>query len=195
MNDRIDVTKVHAQHETMAVDVNIPGHEPRATTALFRRSREQLIAREGGRCWVSGLTAEQLGAPLEAHHHPIERSMANMIDWQRFATDCKAGIWGPHAKGFDWDGFFEGATTQRVEVPAQDGEEAYTVTLVIPRDPYLFVDDMTVNGLLLGKEYHTGLNEGIHRLPFPYWIARKYGREGYVFSSVETIHNARFQPE
>jgi hypothetical protein len=186
-----DVTKVHGQHETLTVDVNIPGHEPRKTTALFTRSRKVLIEREHGRCWVSGLTDVQLGAPLEAHHHPIERSMANMIDWQRFATDAKAGVWGPHAKGFDWDAFFEGSSTQRVDVPATDDEEAYTVTLTIPRDPYLFVDDMTVNGLLLGREYHTGKNEGIHTLPYPLWLARKYGREGYVFSSVETIHNAR----
>ena len=30
-------------------------------TALFEHSRKLLIAREGGRCFVSGMTAEQLG--------------------------------------------------------------------------------------------------------------------------------------
>jgi hypothetical protein len=190
-----DVTKVHAQHDTLDVDINIPGHEPRATTALFTRTRKVLIEREQGRCWVSGLTEKELGHPLEAHHHPIERSMANMIDWERFSRDARAGHWGPHAQGFDWETFFHGSTLQQVTVAATDDEEAYTVTFRVPVDPYLFVDDMTVNGLLLGRDYHTGKNEGIHRLPFPYWIARKYGREGYVFSSVETIHNARFQPE
>jgi hypothetical protein len=190
-----DITKGHALHDTMTVDVNVPEHEKRETTALFRRTRELLIAREHGRCFVSRRTAAQLGHPLEAHHHPIERSMAEMIDWDRFSLDAKKGMYGPHAAAFDWEGFFEGATMQRVEVPATDDEEAYTVTMRIPRDPYLFVDDMTVNGLLLGKDYHTGNDEGIHRLPYPLWLARVYGREGYVFSSVETIHNARFQPE
>jgi hypothetical protein len=186
-----DVTKVHEVRETLTVSVNVPGHEARETTALFRRTRQQLIEREKGRCYVSGLTAAQLGHPLEAHHHPIERSMANMIDWERFATDCKAGHWGPYAQSFDWDTFFHGAKVEHVHVPAMDGEEAYTVTMKTPVDPYLFVDDMTVNGMLLGRDYHTGKNEGIHDMPYPLWIARKYGREGYVFSSVETIHNAR----
>jgi hypothetical protein len=187
----MSTTTAHTLHETLTVDVNIPEHEKRETTALFRRTREVLIKREGGRCWVTGKSAAQLGHPLEAHHHPIERCMANMIDWEKFSFDCKAGHWGPHAASFDWEKFFEGSRLEHIEVPAIDGEEAYTYTLRVPVDPYLFVDDMTVNGLLLGRDYHTGKNEGIHDLPYPVWIARKYGREGYVFSSVETIHNAR----
>jgi hypothetical protein len=190
----MSTTAAHTQHETLEVEVNVPAHAKRETTALFRRSREQLIEREKGRCWVSGLTAEQTGHPLEAHHHPIERCMAEMIDWDRFAHDARAGHWGPHAQGFDWEAFFEGATLEHVTIdPTEDqpGAEPYTITFRRPRDPYLFVDDMTVNGLLLARDYHTGRNEGIHDLPYPIWIARKYGREGYVFSSVETIHNAR----
>lgn len=43
--------EIHEEKETLSVDVNIPGHEERTETSLFRRTREQLIAREGGRCF------------------------------------------------------------------------------------------------------------------------------------------------
>ncbi len=160
----MSVTEVHEEKETLTVDVNIPGHEPRVATPLFHQTKQKLIEREGGRCWVCGRTAEESGHPLEAHHHPIERSLANMIDWDRFPADCRAGIWGEYARGFDWSAFD-------------------------PADPYTFVDDMTVNGELLCKAHHTGADEGKHMLPFPLWIAQRYGREGYRFSSLEIIHH------
>lgn len=162
-----DVTAIHEERDTFSVDVFIPGHDPRVSTPLFLKSRLALIAREGGRCFVSGMTAEQSGHPLEAHHHPIERSFANMIDWERFAADCKLGVWGPHAQAFDWPAFLNAS----------------------PFDPYKFVDDMTVNGLLLAKQFHTIGDEGIHNLPYPVWLAQKYGKEGYKFSEVEIIHH------
>lgn len=159
----MSVNEIHEEKETLVVDVSIPGHEERTTTALFVRTKKLLMEREGGRCFVSGMTEAEVG-PLEAHHHPIERSMANMIDWDRFAADCKAGIWGPHARAFDWSRFD-------------------------PADPYTFVDDMTVNGVLLAKRFHTAKDAGIHNLPFPLWIAQKYGKEGYEFSPTEVIHH------
>lgn len=158
-------TQIHEEKETLVVEVNIPGHEARTTTTLFLHSKKTLIAREGGRCFICGGTAETTGHPLEAHHHPVERSLANMVDWALFMSECEAGMWGPHAQAFDWSKFD-------------------------PADPYSFVDDMTVNGLLLCKAHHTGKDEGIHDMPYPLWIAQKYGQEGYQFSDVEVIHHA-----
>jgi hypothetical protein len=173
-----EVTQDHEQRETLAVDYNIPGHEARgAASALFTRTRQLLIAREAGRCWLSGLTETELG-PMEAHHFPIERCFAEGIDWPRFSNDCKFGLWGPYAQAFDWEAFFDGATR----------DEAGRL---VPVDPYLFVDDMTVNGRLLGKQYHTGKDEGVHMLPEPIWLAQKYMVEGYQFSAVEVIHHAQ----
>lgn len=169
----------HEQRETLTVDYIIPGHDARgAATALFKHSRQQLIDREGGRCWLSGLTAGQLGGPLEAHHFPVERCFAEGIDWPRFSNDCKFGLWGPYAQAFNWDQFFAAA--------ARDAAGR-----LVPVDPYLFVDDMTVNGRLLGKQYHTGKDEGVHMLPEPIWLAQKYMVEGYKFSAVEVIHHAQ----
>jgi hypothetical protein len=136
---------------------------------------------------VSGATAEQSGHPLEAHHFPVERSLANMWDWERFSVDCKAGRWGPHAQSFDWEKFFEGARIEQRECIVNGHQ--FTVTRKVPRDPYLFVDDMTVNGLLLSKKFHTAENAGIHMMPFPLWVAQKYGVEGYTFSDETTIHH------
>jgi hypothetical protein len=151
----MSVTQVHEQTETLTVDVNIPGHEERTTTALFRNSKKALVLRESGRCFICGCNAEETGHPMEAHHHPIERSMANMIDWE---------LVKPFFPHFDWSSFD-------------------------PADPYTFVDDMTVNGLLLCKAHHTGKDEGIHDMPYPLWIAQKFGREGYQFSPIEAIHH------
>lgn len=180
------VTDTHEEKETLAVDVLLPGHDARVTTALFTRSKKELIEREGGRCFICGATAEESGHPLEAHHHPIERSLANLIDWERVATQARAGEFGARAATFDWDGFFKDAKT--VTVPGETvlhPDEHY----LVPADPYLFVDDMTVNGLLLCKVHHTGKDAGIHDMPFPLWIAQKYAREGYQFTPTEVIHH------
>lgn len=160
----------HEEVLSLSIDVNIPGHLPRGSaTPLFMHTRRALLEREGGKCWLTGLTAEQLGGPLEAHHYPIERCFAEGVDWVRFSNDAKFGHWGPYAAAFDWASFF--AAT--------------------PFDPYAFVDDMTVNGRLLGKQYHTGKDEGVHMLPEPIWLAQKYMVEGFQFSTVEVIHHAQ----
>ena len=97
------VTDDHEQKDTIAVDVIVPGHDARGSaTPLFHKTRLQLIEREKGKCWLSGMTAKQAGAPLEAHHYPVERCFAERWDWTRFSKDCQAGHWGPYAKAFDW---------------------------------------------------------------------------------------------
>lgn len=161
----MSVRDTHEEKETLVVDVNIPGHDPRTTTALFTHTKKLLIEREGGRCWICGQTAEETGHPLEAHHHPVERSLTMAWDWQRFMKDCKEGAWGTHAQAFDWNNFDP------------------------IKDPYKFVDDMTVNGRLLCKAHHTGKDEGIHEMPFPLWVWQRYAPEGYKMSDVEIIHH------
>lgn len=153
------VTEVHEEKNTLAVDVFIPGHEPRGSaTALFTRTRKHLLERDGGRCWVCGCTAEESGHPIEAHHYPIERSFAEMVDWSEGSQIRK------DFPGFGWGSFDES-------------------------NPYSFVDDMNVNGRLLCKSHHIGKDEGVHALPEPVWLAQRYGREGYQFSAVEIIHH------
>ncbi len=161
----------HEEKETLTVDVIVPGHADRVATPLFHRTRLQLLDRDK-RCWISGALNTHTD-PLEAHHHPIERSFAEMIDWHRVRRDaeaCELGLTGAQrraAHDFDWDGFMN----------------------AVPFDPYTFVDNMLVNGVLLGKSFHIGKDEGIHTLPFPIFVAQRYGRDGYKFSEVEIIHH------
>lgn len=150
-------TASHDEKETLAVDIIIPLHAARVTTPLFRKSRAQLIINVGGRCYICQRTAKEAG-PLEAHHFPIERCMAEMIDWS------EGSLMQRDYPDFDWASFD-------------------------PADPYKFVDDMTVNGLLLCKDHHTHGDSGIHTLPHPLWIAQRYGQEGYQFSPSEVIHH------
>ncbi len=153
----------HEEDETLKVDVNIPDHAPRTTTELFEKTRQVLIERVGGRCFICNKTEEELGEPLQAHHYPVERSLATAWDWEKFAADCKAGKWGIYAQAFHWEG------------------------KPLTEDPYRFVDDMTVNGLLLCKQHHIGKDEGIHYLPHPLWVWQKYAPAGYKISGEEVI--------
>lgn len=171
----MSVEETHDLKETLTVDVNIPGHDPRSATPLFEHTRKLLLERDGA-CWVCGAKEGEQG-PLEAHHHPIERCFADMIDWNLVKQDALAGELGltqkqrDAAKAFDWEGFMN----------------------KIPLDPYVFVDNMLVNGVLLDKAHHILTDEGIHALPFPTFLASKYGKSGYVFSKVEVIHHGDHQ--
>ncbi len=158
----MSVEQTHVERETLSVEVNLPGHAPRTETSLFERTRKALIAREGG-CFICG-AIDSKDAPLEAHHHPCERSLATAWDWPRFIRDCKAGGWGVHAQAFDWDHFD-------------------------PANPYTFVDDMTANGMLLCPAHHRFKDEGIHKLDFPRWVWQRYAPDGYQLSDVEIVHH------
>ena len=160
-----DVEQPHEEKETLVVDVELPGHAPRGVpTALFERTKKILMERAGGRCFICGGTAADVG-PLEAHHYPVERSMATAWDWPKFIADCKSGLWGVYCQAFHWEGFD----------PVSD--------------PYKFVDDMGVNGRILCKAHHTGKNEGVHETTESIWIWQKYAPQGYKMSAVEVIHD------
>jgi hypothetical protein len=153
------VSEIHEEKNTFQVDVNIPGHDPRVSTPLFIKSRLHLLERDGGRCWICNATASESGHPLEAHHYPIERSFAEMVDWSAGSQIRK------DFPNFGWGSFDEA-------------------------NPYSFVDDMNVNGRLLCKPHHTGKDEGVHCLPEPAYLAQRYGKDGYDFSTIEVIHHS-----
>ncbi|MES2048840.1 MAG: hypothetical protein V4447_10595 [Pseudomonadota bacterium] len=180
---RTPVTQDHEQIETNVTEVIEPGHDPRGQASpLFHKTRLLLIERERGMCWLSGLTSKELG-PLEAHHMHIERCFAEAIDWARFSKAAMGGKFGPYAQAFDWTDFFVGCET----VTREDTGLPYLKV----RDPYLFVDNMLVNGILLGKKYHIGKDEGIHQMPHPFWQVQGFLAEGYKFSQFEVIHHAQ----
>ncbi len=95
------VEQVHELKEALSVDVNIPGHAPRKATALFSKTRKHLLERDGGRCFICGCSAAETGHPIEAHHYPIERSFAEMVDWAE-GSQIRRDF-----PGFGWGSFDE----------------------------------------------------------------------------------------
>ena len=185
------VTAAHIERESLSVALHIAAHSVRGSaTPLFSRSRLALIEREGGRCWVCGRTHEQSGHPLEAHHRPIERCFAEITNYKLVEADALAGHLGPYAAGFDWQTFWVGATEVTIGVPATPWRAAYQFTYLRPVNPYLFVDDMRVNGRLLCKDHHTVKGRAYHTAPEPVILGEKYAIEGYDFSDVEVIGHA-----
>jgi hypothetical protein len=168
------VTAVHEEKETLPVDVNLPGHDERVTTPLFTRTRKAMLERENGRCFICNRTEAEAGAPLESHHVWIERCLANAADWTYFR-----------------DTIFQ--LERILGYTADFCREHETLD-----DIMTFVDDQTINGLPLCKEHHTsdGLDIpcGIHTMPFPLWLFQRYGRDGFEFTSTETIAHADETP-
>ncbi len=164
-----DVTATHEEKETLTIDVNLPGHDARVTTPLFTRTRHALIAREGDRCFVCGRTPAESGHPNEAHHVWIERCLAEGVDWSYFRE-----------KVFALESMITGAADYCRANPMID-------------DIMSFVDDQTVNGLLLCKEHHTSDGKdipcGIHTMPFPLWFFQAYGKDGFQFTKTEIIEH------
>ena len=162
----MSVEETHDLKETLTVEVETPGHDPRgAESELFRKTKAKLYESsqvlftptpEAGRCFICGKTEQELGEPLESHHMGIEWSFANApILWDMVEKDF------PH---FDWKSFN-------------------------PATPMVFVDDMEAQGLLLCKKHHTGKDEGIHNLPFGLWLMQRYLANGYKFSDQEIINH------
>ncbi len=153
----------HLERKTLSVAVYVPEHAGRVETALFRRTREELLKRgsralfasEPGQCFICAKTEKDLGAPLQAHHFGIERCFAE-------------------AKGLDWD-----------KVKADFPNFAWST--FDPKDPYAFVDDMAAQGLLLCEEHHIGADTGIHTTTFPLWLMQRYLKVGYRYSPTEVI--------
>ena len=69
----------HEIRKTVSDNMYVQDHPDRVTTALFERTRKELIA-AGGRCWICNKphTHED---PLELHHSHIERCVMGEIDY------------------------------------------------------------------------------------------------------------------
>jgi hypothetical protein len=169
------ITTAHVDKSTLTVSVYDPEHAQRVTTAIFTKTRDEILKSET-LCWLCGQPATVVG-PLELHHCNVERMFAEIMDWELVRCAAMAGELGftqnqrKENANWDWDSFL--AAT--------------------PFDPYAYVDNMHLNGLPLCKHHHTGVDEGIHNMDFPRWLAQRYAREGYKYSDVfvEDAEDAR----
>ena len=69
----------HLRRMTYHVTRYYPDHEKRAETALYRRTRHQLVVVEKRPCWICGTRQT-----LECHHFYVEWSDQNAVDWDKF---------------------------------------------------------------------------------------------------------------
>lgn len=165
-------TAAHVDKSTLVVSVYDPEHAARVTTALFTRTRDEVLASEP-LCWLCGCPKESVG-PLELHHCNVERMFAEITDYELLRDAALAGELGFTPKQrelnrtWDWVSFL--ASLQ-----------------IDPLRCYDYVDNMHLNGLPLCKPHHTGTDEGIHNMDFPRWQAQRYAKGGWKFSDAETI--------
>lgn len=148
----------HLLKETLEVTEIVPGHGERESE-IFNKSRHQIIKVEKRPCYFCG-AVDTHEAPLEAHHSPIEFSLANDVD---FGPDAQIRKDFP---AFDWKNF-----------DLKGG------------DPFLFVDSV-FNLVPVCRPCHTGKNRGIHAKPYPFVIIRRYVKKGVALTPEERNERA-----
>lgn len=68
----------HEVHETISIDVFYPDHPPRKESALFKRTKNHLVAVMDTPCWICGAMKSR-----EVHHFHAEWADADGIDWDK----------------------------------------------------------------------------------------------------------------
>jgi hypothetical protein len=80
---------VHQTREPISTIELTPPHDPRTETEEYKRARSFLINRKNAPCHICGVTKRTLknaarnpcgATQMEAHHYPIERSLATACD-------------------------------------------------------------------------------------------------------------------
>ena len=149
VQDVPNITKKMSNHYT----IHYPFHEKRKDSALYRRTRNDLIHNKKLKCFICN--GDEL---LETHHFYCEKYAQTMIDWKKFgefANNCYNIQTGENiGANFDWD---------KVE-----------------KNPDIFVDSHH-NMIVLCKQHHTSGNKGLHHVPFPDWILQKYPKNNFQF--------------
>jgi hypothetical protein len=170
-------TPAHIDKSTLTVAFYDPEHAQRITTPLFTRTRDEVLAKEPV-CFMCGQPASVVGS-LELHHNCVERMFAEIIDWNLIKDAALAGEVGwtedqrKLNKEFDWDSFMNS----------------------VPFDPYVWVDNMHLNGIPICKPHHTGQNEGIHNVDYPRWLAQRYVKSGYKISDQYVVVDASLREQ
>jgi uncharacterized protein YlaI len=144
-----NITKKMSNHYT----IHYPVHEKRRDSALYRRTRRQLIVSRGLKCFICDRSDT-----LETHHFYCEKYAQNAIDWKKF---------GEFAKGC-----YNIQTGENIGVNFDWTE--------VEKNPDIFVDS-PYNMVVLCKQHHTSGNKGLHHVPFPDWILQKYPKNNFQF--------------
>ncbi len=148
-----NITKKMSNHYT----IHYPLHGKRKPTALYRRTRHELIYNKKLTCFICNKKNDD-NESLETHHFYCEKYAQTMIDWKKFgefAKNCHNIQTGENiGETFNWD--------------------------EVENNPDIFVDSPH-NMVVLCKQHHTSGNKGLHHVPFPDWILQKYPKNNFEF--------------
>ena len=73
--------KEHEFRESVAVDIWYPDHPPRTESALFSRTKHNLINQLDLPCFICGTKELR-----EVHHFHVEWAFADGVDWEKMKT-------------------------------------------------------------------------------------------------------------
>ena len=155
MGDQEEV-KAHIEKVTATAIMIVSGHEERTESPEFRASVKRLKDDGHYVCWMSGLKdgdkrPDGTIVDLQVHHCFMEWCLEEVCDFARLKSMCE-----------EWDIYGYGRLMKNI--------------------PITSVDDIR-QMLVLDQIFHTGgasdgVANGIHFIPFPYWIAQKIAKDG-----------------
>jgi hypothetical protein len=82
----------HFLTRTLTETVWFPDHDPRRSSAEYRRVHHHLVYELDEACWICGVRQSQLpkGAHNETHHYHLEWALANAVDPKLILADFPA---------------------------------------------------------------------------------------------------------
>jgi len=150
------IVKKHIEKVTATAIMIVPDHVQRSESPEFRAAVKRLKADGHYICWMSGLKdgdkrPDGTTVDLQVHHCFIEWCLAEDCDFDKLKAMAE-----------EWDIYGYGRLMKHI--------------------PMTSVDDVR-QMLVLDQIYHTGgskdgVANGIHFIPFPYWIAQKVSKLG-----------------
>jgi len=146
----------HVEKLTSTAYMIVQGHNERAESPEFRKAVQRLKDDGHYVCWITGLKdgdkrPDGTVVDLQVHHCFLEWCLADVGDFEKLKAMCE-----------EWDIYGYGKLMRNI--------------------PITSVDDVR-QMLVLDQPYHTGgatdgVANGIHFIPFPYWIAQKVAMAG-----------------
>jgi hypothetical protein len=77
-----DITQNHILNGSVKYSINVPGHEPRTESSLFRQTKKHLVEELDTPCWICGSKEGR-----QVHHYFLEWSLANACDFNKLKLD------------------------------------------------------------------------------------------------------------
>lgn len=142
----------HSVRRTLSEAVFYPHHEPREASRLFRDTRKRLIVELDTPCYVCGVRQSTLSDPAR--------------------NVCRASAMELHHAVIEW------ALAGAVDL-AKLRQQYAAVTDQASLEAWI---DSEANSMVLCDMHHRFVEQGIHTLTYPIWLAQRYVRDDYILT-------------